>query len=156
SDWRVESAVVAGGHLYAVFEVAPSAGSPAAVHWVDVNVSNPANPVLAAQGNILGSSISAGAATFNGSIAVDANGDVMINFNAGGPNLMPGDYFAVHRATDPAGLLGAPPLYQASASTYQDPGHDVVSRWGDYSTAIADPNNANGFWISSEYANGPN
>ena len=81
---------------------------------------------------------------------------MLINFNASSPNLMPGDYFVVHRATDPAGVFSAPLLYQASTSTYQDPAHDAVRRWGDYSSAVADPNNGNGFWISSEYANGSN
>jgi hypothetical protein len=47
----------------------------------------------------LGSAISPGTTTFNGSIAVDKNGDVIINFNASGRSLPSGDYFVVHRRT---------------------------------------------------------
>ncbi|MGY0575711.1 hypothetical protein ACTGJ9_035635 [Bradyrhizobium sp. RDM12] len=48
----------------------------------------------------------------------------------------------------------APTLYQAS-TTYLDSGSLNDQRWGTYSTAVADPNNPSGFWISNEYvANG--
>jgi hypothetical protein len=104
------------------------------------------------------------AATFNASVAVDNQGDVLANFNVSGPNMNPADYYALWKA--PAGGFTATnPLpsnstslvdYQNSAAAYIDPGHDQVGRWGDYSTAVADanPNANNGFWISNEYDNG--
>lgn len=160
-DGRVTSAVVAGDYLYAVFEVQPANGKTPAVEWAKVNISDPAHPSLAAKGFIDGNLLSPGAATFNGSIAVDANGDVLINFNASGPKLMPSDYFVVHHAGDPDGGFTSPVLYKASTSFYEEPagvslGLDGSTRWGDYSTAVADPNHSNGFWISNEYASGTN
>ena len=44
--------------------------------------------------------------------------------------------------------------YQAGQGRVHRSGHDKVGRWGDYSTAVADPNATNGFWISNEYDNG--
>jgi hypothetical protein len=59
----------------------------------------------------LGSAISPGTKTFNGSIAVDKI-DVIINFNASGRSLLPpGDYFVVHRRTrNRRGVLLSSPL----------------------------------------------
>jgi hypothetical protein len=49
--------------------------------------------------------------TFNGSIAVDKNGDVVINFNASERSLLSGDYFVVHRRTgNRRGVLLSSPL----------------------------------------------
>ncbi len=48
--------------------------------------------------------------------------------------------------------FGAPTLYQASTNYFQQtPGATGAQRWGTYSSAVADPNNPNGFWISNEY-----
>lgn len=149
-DGRVTSAAYAGGSLYAVFEVQSPSSTTPSVHWVQVNGANPLSPTLVAQGD----AVISGAATFNGSIAVDGQGDVIINFTASGGNLRPTDYFTVHHAGDPMTSWTTPVAYQTSKSSYVDPGLDAVGRWGDYSTAIADPNNAAGFWISNEYATG--
>lgn len=83
-------------------------------------------------------------------IAVDGNGDVLINFTASGSALYATDYFAVM----PAGTAGfsAPVAYQTSANTAYTQGSNYVARWGDYSSAAADPNNPAGFWVSNEYA----
>jgi hypothetical protein len=56
----------------------------------------------------------------------------------------------------PAGGTGfsTPIAYQSSTSTAYTQGSGNVARWGDYSSAIADPNNPSGFWISNEYATG--
>ena len=48
--------------------------------------------------------------------------------------------------------FSAPTLYQASTSYFaQSVGATGTQRWGTYSSAVADPNNPNGFWISNEY-----
>jgi hypothetical protein len=148
-DGRVTSATYANGKLFAVFEVnTGTTSSPApAVHWVELNTSalGTAGAVVA-QGNIT----MAGAVTFNPSVAVDANGDAIINFTASGKSLYATDYFAAM----PAGgtNFSVPIAYQTSASTAYAQGSGSVSRWGDYSSAVANPNNPAGFWLSNEFA----
>ncbi|WP_426408145.1 alkaline phosphatase family protein [Bradyrhizobium ganzhouense] len=156
NDGRIQGLAYtsSGGHnyVYGVSETKPSAGSPAQIEWFKLDVTDPTNPQFVIGNVISGASIGAGVAVFTPSIAVDQNGDVLINFSASGPNMYPSDYYTVLGAG--ASTFTAPTLYQAS-STFFDSGALNDQRWGTYSTAIADPNNANGFWISSEYvANG--
>ncbi|TYL89684.1 hypothetical protein FXB40_34220, partial [Bradyrhizobium rifense] len=143
-----------GGHnyVYGVSEAMPSAGGLAQIEWFKLDVTDPTNPQYVIGNVISGASIGTGVAVFTPSIAVDQNGDVLINFSASGPNMYPSDYYTVLGAG--ASDFTAPTLYQAS-TTFFDSGALNDQRWGTYSTAIADPNNPNGFWISGEYvANG--
>jgi hypothetical protein len=150
SDSRIESLAYANGYLWGVSEVMPSGSTTPAIHWFKLNVSNPAAPTIAAQGNISGASIGSGVGVCNASIAVDGAGDVLINCTASGPSLDPSDYYALMSAGGSS--FGAPTLYQASASYFQQTANaSGAQRWGVYSSAIADPNNANAFWISNEY-----
>ena len=143
-----------GGHnyVYGVSEAMPSAGGLAQIEWFKLDVTDPTNPQFVIGNVISGASIGTGVAVFTPSIAVDQNGDVLINFSASGPNMYPSDYYTVLGAG--ASDFTAPTLYQAS-TTFFDSGALNDQRWGTYSTAIADPNNPGGFWISNEYvANG--
>lgn len=139
-----------------VSEVKPSGATAPEIHWFKLDVSNPASPTVVLQGDISGASIGTGVAVFTPSIAVDQNGDMLINFSASGPNMYPSDYYTVLGAGDSA--FSTPTLYKAS-DTFFNSGTLNDQRWGTYSTAVADPNNANGFWLSSEYistaVNGP-
>ena len=121
------------------------------VHWFKLDVSNPNAPTVVAQGDISGTAIGTNVATFNGSIAVDGSGDVIINFTASGPNMYPGDYYVYQRGSDPPGSFSAPVLYQASTGFFNSGDGSSVQRWGTYSSAVVDPNNPNSFWISNEY-----
>jgi hypothetical protein len=149
-DKRARSLVYANGFVYGVAELMPIGSSVPEVHWFKINVSNPNAPTLAAQGDISGAAIGTNVATFNGSIAVDASGDVLINFVASGPNMYPADYYVYQKGSDPAGAFSAPILYQASTGFFNS-GASGVQSWGNYSTATVDPNNPNSFWISNEY-----
>jgi hypothetical protein len=114
------------------------------VHWVKIDAST---DTLLAQGNITGPG---GAAAFNPSIAVDANGDVAINYTVSSSSMDPAAYVSVM----PAGASSflAPVQYASSvapeAATFGVTNN--VIRWGDYSTAVADPASANGFVVSNE------
>ena len=123
-------------------------GGSAEIEWFQIDVTNPANPQFVNGNVITGASIGANVAVFNPSIAIDANGDVLINFTASGPNMYPSDYYTVLGAGTSA--FSTPTLYEAS-NTFFDSGTLNDQRWGTYSTAVADPNNANGFWFSNEY-----
>ncbi|MET4803980.1 alkaline phosphatase family protein [Bradyrhizobium sp. LB11.1] len=154
-DNRIASMVYANGYLYAVAEMKPSGSSVPLVHWFKIDVSNASAPSLVAQGDISGASLGTSVGTFDPSIAVDASGDVIINFTASGPNLYPSDYYVFQSGSNPGGSFSAPILYQASTGFFNSGDGNSVQRWGLNSSAIVDPNNPNSFWISSEYiANG--
>src|SRR5882762_1931536 len=150
-DKRTRNLAYANGFLYGVAEMKPIGSSVPAVHWFKIDVSNPNAPTLVAEGDITGTAIGTNVATFNGSIAVDAAGDVIINFTASGPNMYPGDYYVYQRGSDPPGSFSAPALYQASTGFFDSGNGASVQPWGNYSSATVDPNNPNSFWISNEY-----
>jgi hypothetical protein len=143
-DGSVASTALVGNYLYAVFEVVPPGGTQPAVHWVKVDLSNYS---LVAQGDITGPG---GAAAFNPSIAVDGNGDVLVNYTVSSPTMDPAAYASVMQAGTSSFL--APVLYGSSAApetaTFGITGN--VIRWGDYSSAVADPAAANSFVVSNE------
>ncbi len=154
-DKRIQDLQYANGFLWGVCELLPTGSSVPLVHWFKIDVNNPNNPTLVAQGDISGASLGTNVATFNGSLAVDGAGDVVINFTASGPNMYPSDYYVYEAASDPAGTFSSPVLYQASTGFFNSGNGSSVQRWGAYSTAIPDPNNPNAVWISNEYvANG--
>ncbi|MBN9581738.1 MAG: phosphoesterase [Afipia sp.] len=154
-DKRIQSLQYANGFLWGVSEMKPIGSTVPLVHWFKIDVGNPAAPKLIAQGDISGASLGPNVSTFNGSIAVDGAGDVVINFTASGPNMYPSDYYVYQAASDPVGSFSSPVLYQASTGFFDSGNGSGVQRWGAYSTAIADPNNPNAVWISNEYvANG--
>jgi hypothetical protein len=150
-DKRTRNLAYANGFLYGVAEIKPIGSSVPLVHWFKIDVSNPNAPTVVAQGDITGAAIGTNVATFNGSIAVDAAGDVIINFAASGPNMYPGDYYVYQRGSDPPGSFSAPALYQASTGFFNSGNGASVQPWGNYSAATVDPNNPNSFWISNEY-----
>jgi hypothetical protein len=155
SDKRIQNLAYSNGFLYGVTEERPIGSSVPQVHWFKIDVSNPNSPTLVAQGNISGASLGSNVATFNGSIAVDGAGDVVINFTASGPNMYPGDYYVFHAANDASSAFSAPISYQASSGFFNSGNGSSVQRWGINSSAIADPANPNSFWVSNEYvANG--
>ena len=150
-DKRVQNLVYSNGYLYGIAEEKPIGSSVPLVHWFKIDVSNPNSPMLVQQGDISGASLGTNVATFNGSIAVDGAGDVIINFTASGPNMYPSDYYVYRAASDPSGTFSAPVLYQASTGFFNSGNGSSVQRWGTYSTAIPDPANPNAFWISNEF-----
>jgi hypothetical protein len=150
-DKRVQSLVYSNGFLYGLAEQKPVGSNVPLVHWFKIDVSNPNSPSLAAQGDVSGASLGANVSTFNGSLAVNGAGDIIINFTASGPGMYPSDYYVFQSATDPIASFSAPILYQASSGFFNAGNGSTTQRWGAYSTAVADPNNPHAFWISNEY-----
>ena len=143
-DNAVAATAVAGNYLYAVFEVVPPGGTQPAVHWVKIDLSSNS---VAAQGNIAGPG---GAAAFNPSIAVDGNGDVLVNYTVSSSTMDPAAYASVMPAGSSSFL--SPVLYGSSVApeTATFGVTNNVIRWGDYSSAVADPAAANSFIVSNE------
>ena len=156
ADQRVYGLALSNGTLWTTFEVTPTSGPDAGtpnVHWAELNVSNLSDIALIDQGTISGFVIGASVGTETGSVAVDGAGDVIMSFVASGPDMTPTDYFEVKAAGE--SVFSAPIAWDSSAGPYFQPdagvfGSQVASRWGDYSSAVADPNNPRGFYISNE------
>jgi hypothetical protein len=169
-DGRVTSAAYdsVNQKLWVVYEGQPSSTNPTpSVEWVELDMSQfnatggTTAPTVLHTGNLNSllptSGGTAGAATFNGSVAVDANGDVLFNFNVSGSHMYAADYFTFSKGADTSTATPsfvAPIDYHDSVAAYIDPNHDPVGRWGDYSTAVADAAHTNGFYISNEFDNG--
>ena len=153
-DERVYGLAMQGSTLWTTFEVTPTSGPDAGhanVHWAEFNISDPTHMTLITQGTISGATLGAGVGTSTGSVAIDAAGDTIINFVATGPNLVPTDYFTI-KAAGAASFSDLIP-YATSVGPFVgagDPNFNNSSRFGDYSTAVADPNNPHGFYISNE------
>jgi hypothetical protein len=159
-DGRVTSAVYDAAHnvLYAVFEAAGSSNSPTD-ELLQYNLTTGAAPDIIKLNDLLPvSGATSGAGAFNASLAVDSQGDLLVNFNVSGPNMYAADYYAVWKGADStaptAFNTSALYDYQNSVGAYVDPRKDLIGRWGDYSSAIANPGAQNGFYISNEYDNG--
>jgi hypothetical protein len=164
-DGRITSAAYDSAHqkLYVVFEGTPdSSNATPSVEWAQVDMTG-SSPVVLHTGNLNSllpiTGTSAGAATFNGSVAVDANGDALFNFNVSGAHMYAADNFTFWKGAGSATATTTPDFHAAidyhdSVAAYVDPAHDAVGRWGDYSTAISDPAHANGFYVSNEFDNG--
>jgi len=143
-DSAVANAVYANGDLFAVFEVVPPGSTQPAVHWVKIDASSDS---VVAQGNITGPS---GAAAFNPSIAVDANGDVLVNYTVSSSSMYPAAYASVMPAGSSSFLAGVQYGSSNAPETATFGVTNNVIRWGDYSSAVADPTAANGFVVSNE------
>jgi hypothetical protein len=155
-DERVYGLALDNGTLWTTFEVTPTTGPDAGtpnVHWAELNVSDPSHIAVIDQGTISGSKIGPGVGTETGSVAVDGCGDTIMNFVASGDGMTPTDYFEIKAAgaTDfsdaTAYALSAGPFVDPTASIFGD---RIASRFGDYSSAVSDPNDPHGFYISNE------
>jgi hypothetical protein len=170
-DGRVSSAAYDSTNqkLYVVFEGQPSPWSTTpSVEWAQLDMSafNASGglvaPTVLHTGDLNSLMPRIGepfAATFNGSVAVDANGDVLFNFNVSGSRMFAADYYTFWKDAGSATARTVPhfvtPIdYHDGAAAYIDPAQDPIGRWGDYSTAVSDPSRANGFYISNEFDNG--
>src|SRR5262249_31092928 len=158
-DGRITGSAYDAAHqkLYVVFEVQPHSNTVSkvpSVEWVQLDMSGfnashgTSAPVMLNSGYLNSLLPTTGAtyqaATFNASVAVDGHGDVLFNFNVSGPKMYPGDYYTdwVGAGNATAGTtpsFSTPVDYHDSVAAYVDPAHDSVGRWGDYSTAFADP-----------------
>jgi len=138
SVWR-------NGYLYIVSvaggkSASADAGIPT-TYWLKVDTFN---WTIVDSGFVSGSALfGSGVATYDPTIAVDAAGDVAINFTASGPSLYAGSYYVEHRSTDPAGTVEMPQPLHVGLDTYVYL-YGTRNRWGDYERTIAaDPTDAN-------------
>jgi hypothetical protein len=155
-DERIYGLALNNGTLWTTCEVTPTTGPDAGTpnaHWAELNVSDPSHIAIIDQGTISGSKIGPGVGTETASVAVNGAGDTIMNFVASGDGITPTDYFEI-KAAGAADFSDAT-AYALSAGPFVDPdasffGGQIASRFGDYSSAVSDPNDPHGFYISNE------
>ncbi len=159
-DDRVSSAVwERGGLIYAVHTVTPTGGSHTVVVWT---VSNAATNALVQQGTIGGD----GYDYFQGAIAVNASGQVVISYDRSSSDLATGAISLFAQTFNPiadGSLVNTSTVLLKVSDTldYHNGSLDGLlavgrQRWGDYAQVTVDPNNPESFWIVGEYAAEPN
>jgi hypothetical protein len=86
---------------------------------------------------------------YNGSIAVNDAGNVVIGFNGSSVSQFVSVY-AVAGATDASGktVFGRPALVKAGVDDYG------LAHWGDYSATVVDPTDSSRFWTFQEWVSG--
>ncbi|MCU0343941.1 MAG: T9SS type A sorting domain-containing protein, partial [Ignavibacterium sp.] len=84
-------------------------------------------------------------------IAVDKDGNIVINFSRSANTEYMGAYYTSRRATDPPGLSSAYTL-QEGLGNYVKTFSGTRNRWGDYMGAFLDPADQYSFWMCTEYA----
>jgi hypothetical protein len=124
----------------------------AALRWFEIG--DPLNsPTILASGVINPPDLN----VYDGSIAVNPQGDVVIGFTGSGLNDYP-SAFAVFGALNGDTLtLGDPKLLKAGDGPYLGTEADqmagsILVRWGDYSATTVDPNDPSHFWTTQEWA----
>ncbi len=142
-DDRINSSVYqVGNALFAVHNT--SVGANAALAWTKIDETT--NLVLE-QGVLSDPNFD----YFNGSIAANGKGDVVVGFTrsglGAGGNLSA--YAAVGHSTGGVTTFGTPLLLKAGlVGDY----HAFNNRWGDYTTTVVDPSDPMIFWTFQEYA----
>jgi hypothetical protein len=150
-DTRVgSSAFLKNGKIYTVFTVDDGTGH-SAVNWEVINATT--NAVIS-QGLISGG----GYDYYQGSLAVNASGQVVLGYNRSGFQAGSGNiaFFARTFDSTAGGALVQTGtdilLHQSARGDYSNAEFGLsYDRWGDYSSVTLDPNNAQSFWAIGEY-----
>ena len=164
-DDRVGASVVeVNGLIYSVHTITPlnAAGDPTGYTSVRWDVIRASDNVVVDEGQIKDNVHD----FFEGSIAVNANGQVVIAYNRSGSGEDGRVTFAARSYnTNAAGQLvlrnGETILRVSDTSDYHNGSIDggVAAgrqRWGDYSAVTLDPNDPLSFWAIGEFAREPN
>ncbi|MFE4106733.1 hypothetical protein [Almyronema epifaneia] len=88
---------------------------------------------------------------YYGSIAVNDYEDVVIGFNASGPNQFVSAYAITGQTAGNATTFSDPLLLKAGVSDYEVTFGAGRNRWGDYSATTLDPADQLTFWTFQEY-----
>jgi hypothetical protein len=148
-DSRLTSGVAwVGPDLWGVQSV--NDNGHAALRWFDV--ADPlGSPSLKRSGLIALPGMDA----YEGSIAVNDRGEIVIGFSASGGESFIGAYAIAGMIIEDFVSFDDPVLLRPGVGPY-----DVVvegrNRWGDYSTTSVDPSDPSSFWTIQEWASGPN
>jgi len=152
-DARVSSSAwLQNGKVYTVFTIQDATGHDA----VRYEVLNATTNVVIDAGTISGG----GYDYYQGSLAVNGSGQVVIGYNRSGFAAGSGNISVFERSfnSTASGALvqtSEQLLHQSAVDNYTTTDPFGVERWGDYSAVTLDPNNPESFWVIGEYANQP-
>ena len=143
------------GKIYFVYTAQSVGSNHTEVRYV---VSNATTNAIIQQGAISDANYD----FYQGSIAVNASGQVVIGYNRSGTSAVDGQVtlFARTYNSDAAGnlvqtdqlLLHVSPVNDYHNGSVQGAASVGRQRWGDYSAVTLDPNNAQSFWVIGQYA----
>ena len=156
SDQRIgANAWEQNGKIYAVYTATAVGSDRTEVRWL---VTNAATNAVIQEGFI-------GDAThdfYQGSLTVNASGQVVIGFNRSGFSSVDGNVSFLARSynSDAAGklvqtnelLLHVSPVSDYHNGSFQGQAAVGPQRWGDFSAVTLDPNDDQSFWAIGEYA----
>jgi hypothetical protein len=87
---------------------------------------------------------------FYPSIAVNDRGTVVIAYNGSSISTFVSSFAVVGTVSNGVTTFGAPLLLASGSASYQRPGFEGTSRWGDYSATSVDPVDPTRFWTIQE------
>ena len=157
-DDRVSSAVYElKGKIYALHTITPTGTDHTEIQW---QVIDAASSTILATGVIGGNGD--GFDYYQGSLAVNASGQVVIGYNRSGEDPGTGEvrlYAQTFNSLSGGGLVntGTYLLKVSETDSYHNGSIDGQpaagrQRWGDYSQVTVDPTNGESFWIIGEFA----
>jgi hypothetical protein len=95
-----------------------------------------------------------GESRWNGTIAMDQNGNIGLAYNISGPDsVYPGCRFTGRNACDPLNTMTLSEGNAVSGNTIVNTPENGGNRWGDYSHLSVDPIDGLTFWNTNMYAN---
>jgi hypothetical protein len=92
-----------------------------------------------------------GISRWNGSIGMDMNGNIAIEYNVSNTTIYPGISYSGRMFGDPAGIMSAT---EVNAIAGSGSAVNCGSRWGDYSAMTLDPSDNLTYWVTNEYDKG--
>jgi hypothetical protein len=117
-----------------------TAGSDAAAAWIEIGTAG-SQPIVVQQGIIHPGT---GVATYFPSVAVDASGDLALDYMESSTTENPSVYVTGRLAADAAGAMEPALLARGGTGTL------YASRAGDYSGISPDPSASGSFWVCNE------
>lgn len=154
NDRRTLDSVWRDDGLWVTHSYLPDAGPDAnqvTAGWARIDTSNIGALALDQFGSVGGEEIAAGTYTFFPSLAVNADGGMMLGFSASAPTINAGTYYAYRTPTDPPGTTRDSVTIRPGLDYYERTFGGMSNRWGDYSSAVLDPN-GECFWVYNKYA----
>ncbi len=86
------------------------------------------------------------------SLAVNANGTMLLGYSRFSGTTFPSAAYAIHNAGDPVSAIQPEVIAKAGVGGYFVLSSSKENRWGDYSTTSVDPANDVDLWTLQEYA----
>ncbi|MCH7545565.1 MAG: hypothetical protein IID30_04090 [Planctomycetes bacterium] len=142
-DPRPLNALYRNGSIWVTHDVMSSFGT-ASCRWYQID---PITKTIIQSGTVEDPSLH----YYYGSIAVNADGDVVMGFSGSNASQFVACYFTGRLASDPVGTMATPVLFRTGDASYTITDGVGRNRWGDYSLTTVDPLTDRTFYTIQEY-----